>query len=115
MIYKVFAKVVQYADYYKGVKRVSSKSQEIVGQVVMPSHDMNVLNDTTSDPLAIDNFVQVAGIHINSLKDGAENEIFIATKIDRVQPGLRFKRAGVDCAVMDGVFQLSAVDGKRGD
>lgn len=91
LIYKVFAKVVQYADYYKGVKRVSSKSQEIVGQVVMPSHDINVLNDTTSDPLAIDNFVQVAGIHINSLKGGAENEVYIATKIDRVQPGLRFK------------------------
>lgn len=94
LVYKIFAKVVQYADYYKGVKSVSSKSQEIVGQVVMPSHDNDALSDTASDPLAIDNFVQVAGMQINSLKDCADNEVYIATKIDRIQPGLSFKEQG---------------------
>lgn len=91
LVYKVFARVVQYAEYYKGVKSVSSKSQEIVGQVVMPNHDTEALNDTILDPLAIDNFVQVAGLQVNSFKDCAENEVYIATKIDRIQPSHKFK------------------------
>lgn len=91
LVYKVFAKVVQYAEYYKGVKSVSSKAQEVIGHVVMPSHDIDALNDTVCDPLAMDNFVQVAGLHVNSLNSCGDNEVYVATKIDRVQHSPNFK------------------------
>lgn len=94
LVYKVFAKVVQYAEYYKGVKSVSSKAQEVIGHVVMPSHDIDALNDTVSDPLATDNFVQVAGLHVNSLKACGDNEVYVATKIDRIQHSPNFKVHG---------------------
>lgn len=91
LVYKVFAKVVQYADYYKGVKSVSSKGQEVIGNIVMPRHDIHALNDTVCDPLATDNFVQVAGLHVNSLNACGDNEVYVATKIDRIQHSPNFR------------------------
>lgn len=91
LVYKVFAKVVQYAEYYKGVKSVSSKAQEVIGHVVMPRHEIKALNDTVCDPLAMDNFVQVAGLHVNSLNVCSDNEVYVATRIDRIQHSPNFK------------------------
>ena len=90
LVYKVFAKVVQYADYYKGVRNVSSKAREVAGQVVLPPHDLKPLRDVVCDPLALDNFIQVAGLHVNSLGNCADNEVFVCTKVDRIQLDPKF-------------------------
>jgi acyl carrier protein/SAM-dependent methyltransferase len=86
-VYKTFAKVVQYAEYYKGVRSVYSKGQEVTGQIVLPPHNVSALENTVCNPLAIDNFVQVAGIHANILSKCGNNEVFICTKVDRIQLG----------------------------
>lgn len=90
LVYKVFAKVVQYADYYKGVRSVSAKDKEVVGTVKLPHHGHRIMEDTSCNPLAIDNFVQVAGLHVNSLSECGDDEVFICTKIDSVQLGPEF-------------------------
>ncbi|KAI9844533.1 MAG: Type I Iterative PKS [Sclerophora amabilis] len=92
LIYKVFGRVVQYADYYRGVKSISSKGSEVAGNVIMPQPDLNAVNDTICHPLAIDNFIQVAGLHVNSLKDYDDKEVFVCTKINQLQLGENFRK-----------------------
>ena len=96
MVYKVFAKVVQYADYYKGVRSVFSKNREVLGHVVLPRHNESALNNTVTSPLAIDNFVQVAGLHVNSLNECDGKEVFVCTKVDRIQPSRKFNQIDSD-------------------
>ncbi len=90
LIYKVFSKVVHYSEYYEGVRRISSKGGEVGGLVALPCYDLDALDKTTCNPLAIDNFIQVAGLHVNTLNSLGDNEVFVCTHIDRVQPSPQF-------------------------
>ena len=90
LIYKVFSKVVHYSGYYEGVRRVSSKGGEVSGLVALPEHELEALNETICNPLAIDNFIQVAGLHVNSLNSLGDNEVFVCTHVDRIQPSSQF-------------------------
>ena len=90
LIYKVFSKVVHYSEYYEGVRRVSSKDGEVSGLVTLPDHDLDAINQTVCNPLAIDNFIQVAGLHVNSLNTLGDNEVYVCTHVDRVQPSLQY-------------------------
>jgi acyl transferase domain-containing protein/acyl carrier protein len=92
MVYKVFSKVVSYSDFYKGVRKVASKGSEVAAQVVMPTHSLPELNATACNSLAIDNFLQVAGMQVNCLKECGEGEVYIATHVGRIQPGAAFSR-----------------------
>lgn len=85
LIYKVFAEVVQYADYYKGVKTVSSKNQEVAGSVALSGSQISGIKNSSTNPIALDNFIQVAGLYINSLRSRATGELYVCTKIDRFQ------------------------------
>ncbi|KAI9884810.1 MAG: Type I Iterative PKS [Watsoniomyces obsoletus] len=96
MVYKVFAKVVHYADFYKGVREVYAKDREVAGHVMLPPHNESALRDTMTEPLAIDNFVQVAGLHVNSLNECGDNEVYVCTKVDRIQPSPKFQQSGSD-------------------
>lgn len=94
LVYKMFAKVVNYAGIYRGVRKISSKNCEITGQVIMPSSDSGDLTETICAPLAVDNFTQVAGLHVNSLEDCGDNEVFVCTKIDQLHFGQNFRPSG---------------------
>lgn len=96
VIYKVFSKVVQYAHYYKGIRSISAKAREVTGQVVLPRHNLKALESTVCNPLALDNFIQVAGLHVNSLNDIGDDEVFVCTKVDSVQPSTQFRQADLD-------------------
>lgn len=80
-VYEVFSKVVNYADYYRGVKRVFAQDGEVVGYVSMPKAQLPDPMLGCCDPIAIDNFLQVAGIHINCLSGRREGEVFMCTAI----------------------------------
>ena len=90
LIYEVFSKVVHYSEYYKGVRSIASKGREVAGRIVLPHHELDALNHTVCNPLAIDNFIQVAGLHVNSLNKCGDNEVFICTKVDRIQFSSQF-------------------------
>ena len=112
LVYSVFAKVVQYAEYYKGVRKVSAKDREVAGHVVLPPHNLDVLHNTVCNPLAIDNFVQVAGLHVNSLNECGANEVFVCTKVDRIQPGPKFHQPGQETRSWD-VYSNFSPTGER--
>ncbi len=94
VVYKMFAKVVRYADIYQGVRKISSKNREVAGHVAMPAMDRSGFKDSICNPLAIDNFTQVAGLHVNGLEGCGDNEVFLCTKIDQLQVGENFHQDG---------------------
>lgn len=81
MVYKNFGRVVNYAAYYRGVTRVLAMDLEAVGHVSVPAEQPTELDPGCCDPVAIDNFLQVSGIHINCLWDCKDDEVFVCTAI----------------------------------
>ncbi|OTA83717.1 hypothetical protein M434DRAFT_400622 [Hypoxylon sp. CO27-5] len=85
VLYKIFARVVNYGPYYKGVRNTVAYDGEVVGDVVMPRNkEAEILGSSVSDPLAIDNFLQVAGIHVNCLLEGSDDEVSVCNAIGEV-------------------------------
>ncbi|TAQ85363.1 hypothetical protein B7494_g6312 [Chlorociboria aeruginascens] len=92
LIYQVFSSIVDYADFFQGVKSVSSNGREIAGEIVLPSTAIGALDQTVSSPVLSDSFIQVAGLHMNVLLATDKDHMFIASKVDLVQPSSIFKR-----------------------
>ena len=86
MIYKVFSKVVQYADYYKGVRSVTVKDHEATARIKMPGFSAtSEFSKTVCHPMTIDNAIQVAGLHVNCFSTSLDKEVFVSTEINLVQ------------------------------
>lgn len=92
-IYRMFSKVVQYADYYKGVRSIYAKGNQVAGTVVLPDDDRKNFQDHITRPIAVDNFIQVAGLHVNCLTECGYNEVFVCTKVERIQFSSNFKQS----------------------
>ena len=91
MVYNVFSKVVNYASWYKGVRSVFARNGEAVGKVVPPHHSEEGLAKMITSPLALDSFIQVSGLHVNSLTECGPNQVFVCTKLNRIQISPNFK------------------------
>lgn len=89
MVYKVFSKVVQYGGHYKGVRSITAKEHEVTAQIKMPSLEASS-DKTVCHPTTIDNAIQVAGLHVNCFNLCLDNEIYVSTKVDLVQPSQEF-------------------------
>lgn len=81
MVYKNFGRVVDYASYYRGVRTVFAKDREAVGYVYVPDDQPLELDPGCCDPVAIDNFLQVSGIHVNCLWECSDDEVYVCTGI----------------------------------
>ncbi|AEO67410.1 uncharacterized protein THITE_2050784 [Thermothielavioides terrestris NRRL 8126] len=79
-IYQVFGQVVDYASYYRGVDRIVSKVSEAAAKVRAPARHP-IMNEASCDPITLDNFLQVAGIHVNCLSERSANEVFVCTEL----------------------------------
>lgn len=84
LVYKIFSDVVDYASYYRGVKRLSVVGHEAAGIVALSAEQSFGRSRTLSDPISLDNFLQVAGIHVNCLSPRSLDEVFMCTAIDEV-------------------------------
>ena len=91
MVYKVFSKVVNYGDWYKGVTSVFSRGGEAIGRVAPPAQSIDGLAEMVTSPLALDSFIQVSGLHVNSLNECGPGQVFVCTKLDRIQTSPHFK------------------------
>lgn len=91
VVYKVFSAVVDYAPYYRGVTAVAACGPEAAGAVEVPVVLPTPLKVHQCDPIAIDNFLQVAGLHINSLNQLPQGQVFICTQIQQIQLGPAFR------------------------
>ncbi|OQE12298.1 hypothetical protein PENVUL_c001G00307 [Penicillium vulpinum] len=78
MVYKVFGKMAKYSPPYKGIKYLVGKGVEGAGDIKMPGQDLDAIakspNSKIADPLLMDNFLQVAGAFVHSLRE-SEREL----------------------------------------
>ncbi|ERF77161.1 hypothetical protein EPUS_08465 [Endocarpon pusillum Z07020] len=82
-VHRSLSGLIQIGELYQGLKAVSAKDAEATGQIVLPPND--IMRDFVTNPVATDNFVQVASLHFNSLGDRTDNELFVNTALGRVQ------------------------------
>ncbi|OTB18660.1 hypothetical protein K445DRAFT_363971 [Daldinia sp. EC12] len=86
ILYKIFNRIVTYAPYYKGVRNTIAFDGEVVGDVLMPQGpEADLLASAISDPLAVDNFLQIAGIHVNCLQEGGgDDDVSVCSAIGEI-------------------------------
>ena len=97
LVYKVFSRVVQYRDFYKGVRRVASTQDgAVVAEVYLPESQPSCIQELLSMPVAIDNFFQVPGLYANCLAPCPSDEDFVATHIDRIQLSPEFGKLQIE-------------------
>lgn len=77
-VYQAFRRVVSYSECYRGVDRVYATELEAVGFVSFTSP---LTQKSACDPILLDNFLQVAGIHVNCLSDIQDRELFMCTRV----------------------------------
>ena len=90
MIYKVFSKVVTYADHYKGVRSVHAKGCDVTATVTLPELTQPIFGQSSAKPLAVDNFIQVVGLQLNCLNICKDSDVCVCTKVDRLQMSSTF-------------------------
>lgn len=86
-IYKSFGEVVNYAAFYQGVHAFSAADLEAVGRVRLPENTLKDPRKQWINVIAADNFLQVAGIHINCWRPRNAGEVFMCTEIKDVSFG----------------------------
>ena len=96
MIYKLFSKVVTYADFYKGVRTVYAKGCDVTATITLPELTQPILSQSRAKPLAVDNFIQVVGLQLNCLNACKESDVFVCTKVDRLQMSSAFMEESLD-------------------
>jgi acyl transferase domain-containing protein/thioesterase domain-containing protein/SAM-dependent methyltransferase/acyl carrier protein len=87
VIYALFGKTVTYDGFYRGLKKIASAERETAALIVLPRTELTSLCVSPCDPIAMDNFLQVAGIHVNFLHQALNDEVFIANHIDNIMLG----------------------------
>jgi acyl transferase domain-containing protein/SAM-dependent methyltransferase/aryl carrier-like protein len=96
LVYKIFSRVVQYHDFYKGVRKVTSNAGVISAHVSLPGDQPAAFGSLVTNPVAIDNFLQVPGIYANCLAPCPSDEVFVCTHVERVQSSQDFTLSGSD-------------------
>ncbi|KAH8202697.1 hypothetical protein TruAng_003183 [Truncatella angustata] len=81
IVYQVFGQVVNYANYYRGVCQIASNGANAVGLVNVPGTQPMVMSEARCDPIILDNFLQVAGIHVNCLSERDVDQVFVCTEL----------------------------------
>lgn len=85
--YGLFAQVVSYSYFLKGISQISLSGKQAVGAIEVPEVDLGanettVLNDCDTIPL--DTFIQVLGLLMNSSDMVTEGEVMIASGIEHI-------------------------------
>ncbi|KAI0156338.1 hypothetical protein BJ166DRAFT_594225 [Pestalotiopsis sp. NC0098] len=96
VIYQIFSKVVQYQEYYRGVRELSFKGDTIVSEVFLNKDQPSVIPELVHNPVAIDTFLQVPGIYLNCLSSVKSGSAYVNTSLERLRiaPDFEYKPRG---------------------
>ena len=82
--YELFSRIVSYAELLKGISSITLGEWEALAMIDVPPHRST--NDSSAtgicDTVALDTFIQVAGLLINSSEQCAGDQVFVATGIE---------------------------------
>ncbi|KAL6720906.1 hypothetical protein ACLMJK_000005 [Lecanora helva] len=86
--YALFSRVVDYAEFFHAIADITLDKNEAVAQVNLPSiAEIDFDQSTTTqccETVAIDGFIQVVGLLINSSTLVGNDNVYVATGIDNV-------------------------------
>ena len=86
--YGLFAQVVHYADFLHGISDITLDKTEAVANIDLSEEAKIGLDESTvsqyCDTIAIDTFIQVVGLLINSSTLVTSEEVYVATGVDSV-------------------------------
>ena len=82
--YELFSRIVSYAELLKGISSITLGESEALAMIDVPIHGDS--NDSSAkgicDTVALDTFIQVAGLLINSSEQCAGDQVFVATGVE---------------------------------
>ena len=86
--YGLFSQVVHYADFLQGISIITMDNAEALANIDLKEDAQFGLEESTvtqyCDTIAIDTFIQVVGLLINSSALVTSEDVFVATGVDRV-------------------------------
>ncbi|TGJ81029.1 hypothetical protein E0Z10_g7743 [Xylaria hypoxylon] len=88
--YGLFSQVVTYSDILRGISTIRMDGQQALAQIQVPEGYMGVDESTAvglCDAVALDTFIQVVGLLINSSDNNTQGCCFIATGIENATLG----------------------------
>nr|APX44019.1 polyketide synthase [Pestalotiopsis microspora] len=92
MVYKSFARVVEYADCYRGIKSIAAKNGQLAATVSLSGCEMDAsFQGLLTQPSLLDSFMQIGGLYANNLFPCDTSDVFVFTKLDRLQFGPGFR------------------------
>ena len=86
--YGLFAQVVHYADFLHGIANITMGNAEAKAEIILPEEarfgrDESLVTQSC-DTIAIDMFIQVVGLLINSSDLVTSEDVYVATGVDNV-------------------------------
>jgi acyl transferase domain-containing protein/acyl carrier protein/SAM-dependent methyltransferase len=84
--YRLFSRVVNYSSVLTGMSSITMSGNEVMAELDLPPAPETEESSAISacDAIAMDNFVQVVGLLINSSDLCADNEAYLATGADNI-------------------------------
>ena len=86
--YGLFSQVVHYADFLQGISHITLDKAEAIAIIELSDEAQFSLEESTviqyCDTVAIDTFIQVVGLLINSSTLVTSEDVFVATGVDHV-------------------------------
>ncbi|KAF2973312.1 hypothetical protein GQX73_g379 [Xylaria multiplex] len=82
-IYRLFERVVKYDAVYQGVQHIAAKEGRVAG-IVSIADLADAPDRCLVHPLAVDNFIQVAGLHVNALREDDPSCVYICSQIEDI-------------------------------
>nr|WBO01276.1 putative type I non-reducing polyketide synthase [Cladonia uncialis] len=86
VLYKMLGRVVNYPDWYRGVKSVAAVDLRVVAKVTCPVGIPEIVSKESTTQLPIlESFIQIASLHANCLHECGGGEVFQFTRADHMQ------------------------------
>lgn len=84
-VYNMFSRVVTYHDFYRGIRRLSALEDTIAAQVVLKDQPPALLHSLLTNPVALDNFLQVPGLYLNCMASCSPQDAFVCVQVQSLQ------------------------------
>ncbi|RAL60849.1 hypothetical protein DID88_010174 [Monilinia fructigena] len=83
--YGLFSTVVHYSDFLRAISNITMDGSQAIAEIELPPFPVEVQESTihhVCDTIALDSFIQVVGLLINSSSHCSSEEVFVATGVD---------------------------------
>lgn len=84
-VYNLFSKVVTYHEIYQGIRKISALDDNVAAQVVLKDQPLDSLHDLQTNPVVLDNFLQVPGLYFNCMAPCPPQQAFVCVQLQSLQ------------------------------